>query len=191
MATDNLTKIRHEYQEFTKRTFAYSGNHDLDIYHCLIGVLSESIEHGNEDRILQDMINNFEILPEQLAAQRVRVRKEYGDVCYYLAMLGNLVQIKFDRLTDGSMIDFELGNALEALADTLKKAISYKHVIRAEDLIRQYKHTVSCVHIMMTNRNINFYDILQENRAKLEARYPSGKFDSNDAANKADEQKNS
>ena len=187
MTLDKFTQQRHDYQEFTKQTFAYSGNLDLDIYHCLVGVLSESIELGNETTKLQGLTEDFNATMEQIAAQRVRVRKEYGDICYYLAMLGNLLNIKFDYAVNSGRLNLELGDALEALADTIKRGISYKLVIQAEHLIVDYKHTVSCLNIMMMNRNISLYDILQENRAKLEARYPDKVFKKEDAANKADE----
>lgn len=174
-----MTNIYEEYQNFVPTTFAYSGDTRLDTYHCLIGILGEHQEYLNEVRVLKNL---FTISPTaDHSKQLFKVHKEIGDMCYYTCMLCVICDIEFKVCSE----TLPNNRTLEELQDAFKRYISYNHLdAPTETTLKQWLCALWNI-AFETGLNLEYF--AQQNMDKLRKRYPSGKFDSNDAANKKDE----
>lgn len=174
-----MTNIYEEYQNFVPTTFAYSGDTRLDTYHCLIGILGEHQEYLNEVQVLKNMYTSLPTADH--SGQLFKVHKEIGDMCYYTMMLFVICNLKF-KTSYGFITDTR---TLEQLQDAFKRYVSYKHL--DAPIQTALEKWAGYLTIIAGNTGYDLDYFMQQNMDKLRKRYPSGKFDSEDAANKKDE----
>jgi NTP pyrophosphatase (non-canonical NTP hydrolase) len=157
-----IIAIIKDHAKFCKTTFAWwEGEHqnEMNMTHTVIGIVGELAELD-----LSEDIDNY--------------TEELGDIFYYLCML--------HALTDEVPIDIDLGfrdtnEIIDIYITALKKMVFYKHRVQPD-----VKYILGWMHNQMNWRNITFKSIAVENKAKLQRRYASGKFSSQEAANRAD-----
>ena len=199
---DTLTKF-HEaegvipYRDFVKTTFAYNTSINmgsisvtLNLLHVTLGIAGEYIEFKNEINhhiYLKELFEGEEdISPtsqQELTASYTAAEKELGDLCYYIQMTANLINISLPHVNH--IFNDKNERAIENFVDAVKKKIFYGHevdlwmpVVEVWSQLNYIAHTVF-------NKPIEYF-ILQ-NKTKLMKRYPLGKFRSEDAATKKDE----
>jgi hypothetical protein len=186
----NIAEGEIPYQEFVKTTFATTNNVDLhqicitmDQLHAIYGFLAEYIEYLNEVEFLFELTSTSSPLTS-ITTQQIKVEKEIGDLCYYAYMLHNLTTpgtVKLCEVQTASKLDAQKN--LELVADLFKKAVWYKHNV---DLKGTGYLLLAVVKYLCTVHNKPIEYFILQNKAKLQKRYPSGKFSSQDAAEKKD-----
>jgi len=186
------------YHEFVKTTFAWTNGidlmktpQDLDLAHIAFGIVTEWIEYKNELADLVEARNQLEHaedpsqdLLDSVQKQRAAAEKELGDLCYYMYMMANVnnlllpgVNVLFSDSTERD---------IERLLDQVKRKIWYKLDVDLQTYILDAWGYLCIVATSVFNLPIEYF-ILQ-NKQKLMKRYPSGKFSSQDADQKKDQQ---
>jgi len=182
------------YQEFVKRTFAYITDIDLNTVcsilnqlHAAYGFICEFVEYQNElDKLKEIGETACRTDAPALLTQEKKVEKEIGDMCYYAFMLHNLTTPGTVRVSEIIVCESKqhAQQIIEDIADLVKRQIFYRH----QDIDFNglgYKLLPAIKYFAYTVGKPLEYFILQ-NKTKLQKRYPKGKFDSNDAREKKD-----
>lgn len=197
------------YQEFIKTTFAYKDKQDdllrmthhqriINILHCALGIASEYVEYLNEmedaDEVMLNSCSDTNIDQELDFGQVYKEPlKELGDLCYYGNMLYNLLDVlphEIEKIVlEGYPSPQEavtLGIQVELVTDLIKKKYIYEQEVFRLDLIKSLIKLFWIVDLEARDYESCLDTIVKENQAKLEKRYPKGKFDTQDSAIKAD-----
>jgi len=176
-----------EYVEFVRCRFAYSGITDMDIMHCIVGLVGEYFEIQLALRELAECNdpNECEVLQDKL-------EKEYGDFLYYFQASFNILNVTYTQLVydldDGPGITYDSWeHGFDEFLDQIKKHHFYKqggtHIART--LITLWKH-ITFDWVEQTDDGDYIQRLIEKNKAKLTKRYPKGKFDTEDSIRKAD-----
>lgn len=184
------------YRDFVKTTFAYNSSINmgtisgiLDLLHVTIGIAGEHIEFKNEINhhiYLKELFEDEEdISPtsqQELTASYTAAEKELGDLCYYIYMAANLINISLPHVNH--LFNNQNERAIENFIDAVKKKIFYDHQIDLFLPVVEVWSQLNYIAHTIFNKSIEYF-ILQ-NKTKLMKRYPLGKFTSEDAATKKD-----
>jgi len=181
------------YQEFVQTTFATITDIDLNTVcgilnqlHAAYGFICEFVEYQNELDKHYELQSFVDRDNPELQLQQKKVEKEIGDMCYYAFMLHNLTTPGTVRVSEIIVCESKqhAQQIIEDIADLVKRQIFYRH----QDIDFNglgYKLLPAIKYFAYTVGKPLEYFILQ-NKTKLQKRYPKGKFDSNDAREKKD-----
>jgi hypothetical protein len=154
---EEIISVVSSHTEFCKKTFAWSGDVEKDIYHAVLGIVGEMLEFG----VSKTPENRIE---------------EIGDIFYYICIVYFLTkqtpQVK-------EPLNNETG--LEKIVNMTKKMIAYKHNVQIPicELFFSYLE-------MIEGFDLSLSQIAESNRIKLTKRYPNLAFSSEDAEKRAD-----
>lgn len=151
--------ISKNYQDFVPTTFAWKHNAELDLCHCILGLLGELEElDGSEGH--------------------THYLEELGDILYYLTMTCTLLN-HTPEIVDTDVPDDE-PSLFGYITNRFKKYIFYNH--RDTDIY----HPLDLVYTLICTEG-ELTEIETANMKKLMKRYPNG-FTSEDAENRADKE---
>lgn len=189
-----LSESIQPYSNFVKTTFSYSStinmatiNQTLNFLHILCGIAGEYIELQNELEKHEDIKEEasslpYPVLQEELHISYLAAEKELGDLCYYVQMGANLINISLPQINP--MFNNGESRAIEDFIDAIKKKIFYKHEVDLQVSLLSVWSQINFIANSVFNKPIEYF-ILQ-NKTKLMKRYPLGKFTSQDAQEKKD-----
>lgn len=197
-----------QYRDFIKTTFAYKDKQDdllrmthhqriINILHCALGISSEFVEYLNEiesaDELTLCSLQENDIEEIELSVAYKEPLKELGDICYYGHMLYNLLYVfpyEIERIVSEGYPNPQeavpLGMQVEVVTDLVKKKYIYEQEIARLDIIKSLIKLFWIIDLEARDYESCLDTIIKENQAKLEKRYPKGKFDTADSAIKAD-----
>jgi len=158
-----------EYQRGASRTLNNTPDLDKNILVYTLGL-------GGEVGEVQTLIHDFELNPPP-----DKLSKELGDVLWYIAALSTTLNLDMARLPyvykgNSSILVFslQLGMKTSIILEIIKKHIGHGHLLD-EALLRTCLGTVLRYVIALCEAyNLNVLDVMSENLAKLEKRYPQG-----------------
>lgn len=169
-----------EYQDLAERTSAYRGvRHDR----AQISSESDGWVSGKERLMAAGMGlagEACELLQEYflIDGEETRVKKELGDVCFYLADTCSALGVKlndvmapvFTRDEDLSTLD-QLVVDCGLLTDYLKKITAHKHDIDWNKMFRLLENVGDSLLWFADEHGFDLLEVMKENNEKLFARY--------------------
>lgn len=162
-----------EYQEQAKRTCP-SLDSDLDIPHMIYGMMSEMSE----------------LISACNKEDTVGIGEELTDLMWYLSNYCTFNNIKLEDLpitvptpSNNLVITEDLMWWIGELADINKKEIAYGKVYSLETELNILQNLFYWIQVFYTRYNLDIYDCLNKNIAKLKQRYPE-KFTTENALNR-------
>lgn len=151
---------------------------DQKVLHGVIGICTEAGEL-------------FKALMADTTIDRVNIKEELGDVCWYIAILmreypvdGEFIQNTSSvvSLPNEIRVSTMIDNSLDML-DLMKKKIYYGKALEMPVFQEHLSHVLNAVNGLAANFNLHVGDILETNINKLKARY-GDKFSSERAINR-------
>lgn len=195
-----------DYLDFVATLFNQTGDLSKDFAHAVLGLTTELEEWGNAE----DPVNSLEELGDLLffntaLAQTLHryalnldrevelidvVQDTPEEICAAYMLSDKAEQIKKDLLR-GPLYE-RLWSSLQHLQDAAKRWIGYGKAPDAEQVPDLLLFANTVVYAVMSAESIDSEDEFQEvirvaakaNIAKLEHRYPGGKFDADHAVNR-------
>ncbi len=153
--------ISQTYRDFVPTTFAWKHNAELDLCHCILGLLGELEELEGVDTEVT-----------------LHYTEELGDVLYYLTMTCLLLN-HTPEIVDTDVPDDE-PSLFGYIVNRFKKYIFYNH--RNTDIY----HPLDLTYTLLCTEG-DLPELEQTNMKKLLKRYPNG-FTSQDAKDRADKE---
>ena len=174
-----------EYQKASARTlndkpdFVITDN-ELMTIGCLIGLIGETGE-SCEEIILIDNITTCNV---EWFERVLKIKKEIGDVLWYLVGICTKQQLSLIEIINNSSIEvkqlqyvYSLRNLLLAvcrISENIKKGIFHEHGINQDKLKQDIKKVYLILKIIAENFELDIFEIMQDNDNKLKERYPNG-----------------
>lgn len=162
-----------EFQILSKRTMASLGSIELDLSHCIIGMLSE-LEELEQAIINKDMIN--------VSEEGVDVEFYLVNYCTFREL--NVINIPIIPVKNCSLLN--LTTTLSKLSDLTKKYIAYKKEINRDKELELLSELFSKLECMFKAYGINMENALQNNVDKLKIRFPISEGFTENRANNRD-----
>jgi len=187
-----------DYIEFTKKIFAYKPDKTMNILHCVLGLIGEYFEsclemtkydkaqlalmrykatHTEYDSTLTELRVDIE-------KQEKAIQKEFGDMMYYFHKLEEFLPF-LERAEDAQLMEsaskMTLTFIIDQFLDQVKNRIFYNRDVEIEPIFFFLK-----VVEMIQHCGLNVNEIIEQNKEKLNKRYPEGFFSPEAAAAKAD-----
>ena len=185
-----------EYQKASARTlndkldFVITDN-ELMTIGCLTGLVGETGELC-EEIILIDNITTCNV---EWFERVLKIKKEIGDVLWYLVGICTKQQLSLIEIINNSSIEvkqlqyvYSLRNLLLTvcrISENIKKGIFHQYGIYQNELQYDVKAIYLNLEIIAQNFELDIFEIMQDNDNKLLKRFPKG-FNSQDSIKRVD-----